>query len=138
MLVVNKKLWSFKFGCLIACSFLWLINVAKGVPVPEVLFPHPVFILDYYPGVVTGILAFISTLVVVAVMNKVFGICTSEHTFWLILPSLSLVALTSISAFDVLSTLLLAELPSLVFLVMLAISCRMARQRIKSKAIMRG
>jgi len=129
LLSINKKLWSFNFGCLIAGSFGWLVSVGATAPVPEVLHPHPMFIIDYYSGLVTGCSAFMLTALAIIVMGKGFKICTSEHTFWLMLPSLSFLALTTISAFEFLPSMLYAAIPSLVLVIVAAVSCRLARKK---------
>ena len=63
MFNVNKKLWSFNFGCLIAGSLVWLVHIGNLAPVPSVLHPHTDFILDYYPGSVTALSAIITNLI---------------------------------------------------------------------------
>ena len=133
MLKVNKKLWSFNFGALIAFSFMWLVSFGESAPVPEILHPHPLFIIDYFAGIVTACSAIMLTLLIVIVMGKGFNICTSEHPFWLILPSVCFVVLTAISAFEMLSTLLYAVLPAVIVLVITIFSCRLARRKLLFK-----
>ena len=41
---VNKKLWSFIFGCLIAASFVWLISLGKSFDVIEYFHQYPEFV----------------------------------------------------------------------------------------------
>ncbi len=130
MLSVNKKLWSFNFGCLIAFSLVWLVSVGNAAPVPEVLYPHPIFILDYYSGLVTACSALILTGLAIMIMGKAFNIRPSEHPFWLILPTLSFLALTTVSAFEMLTTLLYAAIPVLFVLSIAAILSRLARQKV--------
>ena len=62
MFDVNKKLWSFNFGCLLAGSLVWLVQIGHLAPVPSILHPHTDFILDYYPGSVTAITASLVSL----------------------------------------------------------------------------
>jgi len=126
LLGINKKLWSFNFGCLIAGSFIWLVSFGATAPVPEMLSPHPLFIIDYYSGLVTACSALMLTALTIIVMGRGFKICTSEHTFWLVLPSLSFIALTTISAFDLLPAILYAAVPSLSLVTIAAVSCRLA------------
>ena len=133
MLKVNKKLWSFNFGCLIAFSFMYLVSFGNTAPVPEILHPHPFFILDYYSGLVTACSAIMLTALIVIIMGKGFKICSSEHPFWLILPSMCFLALTTVSAFEMLNTMLYAVLPSLIVISVTVVSCRLARQRRKIK-----
>ena len=45
---VNKKLWSFIFGCLIASSFVWLISFGKSAVVIDFFHQYPDFVIDYY------------------------------------------------------------------------------------------
>ena len=98
MFEVNKKLWSFNFGCLIAGSLIWLVHIGNLAPVPSILHPHTDFILDYYPGSVTAITASILSLVLLVFMHKGFKLCASEHTFWLLLPTLCFIILTLLIA----------------------------------------
>jgi len=130
---VNKKLWSFNFGCFIAASFVWLISFGKVAPVPELLHPHPFFIIDYYSGLVTACSAFMLTALVVIVMGKGFKICTSEHTFWLVLPSLVFVSFTTIWAFELLPSVLSAAIPSVFAVASAAVFCRLAQRRMSKK-----
>ncbi|GLX79306.1 hypothetical protein tinsulaeT_26460 [Thalassotalea insulae] len=127
---VNKKLWSFNFGCLLACSFLWLTGVADLVPVPEALHPYTDFILDYYPGVITALSALSLTLLVIWLMNYAFDICISEHTFWLLIPSVTLVVLTALSAFNSLFHVMSAAMPSILVLCAVAVFSRLSQQKL--------
>ncbi|MEW6990071.1 hypothetical protein AADZ91_05210 [Colwelliaceae bacterium 6441] len=129
MLKVNKKLWSFNIGSLIAFSFVWLVAFGNTVPVPEFLHPHPFFILDYYSGLVTAISAVMLTLLAVIIMGKGLNLCTSEHPFWLILPTLCTLVLTSVSAFEMVSHMLYAALPALFVMLIAIVTCRLARLR---------
>jgi hypothetical protein len=126
---INKKLWSFNFGCLIAGSFVWLVGLGATAPVPELLSAHPIFVLDYYSGLVTALFAMIFTTLLVGLMTRWLKICSSEHTFWLMLPSLSFVALTSLSAFNSLPEILFAALPSLLILLSASVLQRFLQQR---------
>ncbi len=128
---LNKKLWSFNFGCLLAYSFLWLIGIAELMPVPEVLHPHSNFIVNYYPGVVLALCSMALTFLVIWLMNSFFTICISEHTFWLVLPSVTLVMLTAISAVSSLVQMLSAVIPSLLLLAVVAVFCRLSQQQVK-------
>ena len=133
MLKVNKKLWSFNFGCLIAFSFVWLVSFGNTAPVPEVLHPHPFFILDYYSGLVTAVSAIMITALIVIVMGKGFNLCASEHPFWLILPSLCFIALTTLSAFELLNSMLFAVIPALFVMVITAIVFRLTKRKLKTE-----
>lgn len=133
----NKKLWSFNFGCLIAYSFMWLVGFGNSAPVPEVLHPHPLFILDYYSGLVTACAALMLTALTIIIMNKGFNLCTSEHPFWLVLPSMTFLALTTVSAFEMLSTILYAAIPALFLLCITAVIMRLARQKMKAREFVR-
>lgn len=109
---INKKLWSFNFGCLIAGSFVWLVSVGSHAPVPEKLYLHPNFVMDYYSGIVTAISASILTIFILLVMAKAFKMCTSEYTFWLILPTLSFLAFITLAAKVMLISIIYAALPA--------------------------
>lgn len=130
MLKVNKKLWSFNFGCLIAVSFLWLIGVGDIAPIPTFLQTNTEFVFYYYPSLVIALSALMLTIILLVIMKKVFGVCSYEYTFWLLIPSLTLLVLTSITAFNLLSSILIAVIPA--FLVIF-IASFLARSRIKNK-----
>ena len=108
MFEVNKKLWSFNFGCLIAGSLIWLVHIGNLAPVPSILHPHTDFILDYYPGSVTAITASIVSLLLLVFMHKGFKLCASEHTFWLLLPTLCFITLTLLIAQFMLPAIMLS------------------------------
>ena len=129
MFNVNKKLWSFNFGCLIAGSLVWLVHIGNLAPVPSILHPHTDFILDYYPGLVTAITASLASFLLLTLMHKGFKLCASEHTFWLLLPTLCFVTLTlSIGPFLFL-TILYAAIPMLFILLFSAITFRLKAQK---------
>lgn len=129
MFTVNKKLWSFNFGCIICASFIWLISFGNTAPVLPVFASDPYFVHYYYPGMVTAFATVLSTLILVLLMNKGFNICTSEHTFWLVLPTGFFLALTALSAFEFLMTTLYAVIPALLILITIA---RIKRARFKA------
>lgn len=129
MFQVNKKLWSFNFGCLIASSFLWLVSWANAAPIPEVLYPHTEFVLYYYESSVAAAGAFLLTMFTIIIMGKGFNICSSEHPFWLALPSLFLLALTTLTAFSLLSAMLYVAVPALSVMVIAAFTCRLMKQK---------
>lgn len=129
MFEVNKKLWSFNFGCLIAGSLIWLVHIGNLAPVPNILHPHTDFILDYYPGSVTAITASILSLVLLVFMHKGFKLCASEHTFWLLLPTLCFITLTLLIAQFMLPAIMFAAIPSLFILTFSAIVFRFKRRK---------
>ncbi len=129
MFEVNKKLWSFNFGCLIAGSLIWLVHIGNLAPVPSILHPHTDFILDYYPGSVTAITASILSLVLLVFMHKGFKLCASEHTFWLLLPTLCFITLTLLIAQFMLPAIMFAAIPSLFILTFSAIVFRVKRRK---------
>lgn len=122
---VNKKLWSFIFGCLIAGSFVWLISFGNKVFVPDFLHPYPDFIVDFYPALVTAIAAIIVTLVVMIVMAKVFNVYASEHPFWLAIPSITSIVITFFASSLMWGAMLSAALPALFIMVLTAVACRL-------------
>lgn len=135
MFKVNKKLWSFNFGCLLAGSLVWLVQLGNLAPVPSVLHPHTDFILDYYPGSVTAITASITSLLLLIFMRKSFKLCASEHTFWLLLPTLCFITLALLIAQFMVSAILFAAVPSLMVLMFSAIIFRLkGRQRVQGNA----
>ncbi len=129
MFEVNKKLWSFNFGCLIAGSLIWLVHIGNLAPVPSILHPHTDFILDYYPGSVTAITASIVSLLLLVFMHKGFKLCASEHTFWLLLPTLCFITLTLLIAQFMLPAIMFAAIPSLFILTFSAIVFRFKRRK---------
>ncbi len=129
MFEVNKKLWSFNFGCLIAGSLIWLVHIGNLAPVPSILHPHTDFILDYYPGSVTAITASIVSLLLLVFMHKCFKLCASEHTFWLLLPTLCFITLTLLIAQFMLPAIMFAAIPSLFILTFSAIIFRFKRRK---------
>lgn len=130
MFNVNKKLWSFNIGSLLAFSCVWLVSFGNTAPVPEILYPHPDFILDYYSGVITAISALLVTSITIVIMGRGFNICTSDHPFWLILPSVCSIILTSISAFEMLRTISFALIPMMIVLVFVTFNRRIAKAKL--------
>ena len=112
MVNLNKKLWSFNFGCLIAGTFVWLVSFGLTAPIHEVFYSYPDFILNYYAGTVTAFTAFTLTGMIMFVMSRFFNVCASDHTFWLVLPSLVLIVLAMLVRQSVIITLLYAALPA--------------------------
>jgi len=112
----NRKLWTFVFGCIIANTYVWLANIAHIAPVPEILHLHPLFILDYYPKLVTIGSAILFALFTVFVMSKTVKICVSEHILWLVLPTLSFIGFTAITSHVLFLPILSAALPTLLVL----------------------
>ena len=125
MFNINKKLWSFNFGCLIAGSLVWLVHIGNLAPVPSVLHPHTDFILDYYPGSVTALSASIVSILMLVFMHKGFKLCASEHTFWLLLPTLSFMTLTLLIGQFMLASIMYAAVPILIVLTFSAIVFRL-------------
>lgn len=129
MFEVNKKLWSFNFGCLIASSLVWLVHLGNLAPVPSILHPHTDFILDYYPGSITAISAFLVSLFLLIFMHKGFKLCASDHTFWLLLPTLCFITLTLLVAQFMISSIMFAAIPSLFVLTFSAAIFRVKRRK---------
>jgi hypothetical protein len=124
---VNKKLWSFNFGCLIAASLVWLVHIGNVAPVPSILHPHTDFILDYYPGTVTAVIACVVSFLLLILMRKGFKLCASEHTFWLLLPTLCFLTLTVLIAQFMISAIMFAAIPTLFVLILSAVVFRAKR-----------
>jgi len=130
MFNVNKKLWSFNFGCLSAGSLIWLVHIGNVAPVPSILHPHTDFILDYYPGSVTAISASMVSLLLLVFMRKGFQLCASEHTFWLLLPTLCFISLSLLIAQFMFSALMFAAIPTLIVLMFSAVMFRLKARKI--------
>lgn len=111
---VNKKLWSFIFGCVLAASCLWLIEYSKNAPLFESLSAYIELDLYQYIYAVNIVLAIAITCLTLIVMAKAFNICSSEHTFWLILPALLLASITVLYAKELLPAVLTVVLPSVI------------------------
>lgn len=117
MININKKLWSFNFGCLIAGTFVWLVSFGVSAPIFEVFYSYPNFILNYYSGAVTAFMAFMLTGIIIFIMRSFFKVCASEYTFWLILPSLGFVVLAMLVSQSILITMLYAAFPALMVII---------------------
>ncbi|NQZ79391.1 MAG: hypothetical protein HRT52_00070 [Colwellia sp.] len=129
MFKINKKLWSFNFGCLIAGSFVWLVSIGLKAPVPEVLYPHTDFVLDHYSGLVTAVAAGMLTLLILIIMGKAFKLCTSDHTFWLVLPTLAFLALTLIASQSMLMSIAYAAIPAMIVIATSAVYYRLTKMK---------
>jgi len=129
MFAVNKKLWYFNFGCLIAGLLVWLVDFGNVAPVPSALHPHTDFILDYYPGAVTAITASMVSLLLLVIMRKAFKLCASDHPFWLLLPTLCFITLTLLLAQFMLSAIMFAAIPALIILMFSAVVFRLKNRR---------
>ena len=114
---VNKKLWSFIFGCLIAASFVWLISLGKSFDVIEYFHQYPEFVVDYYALMITAIATAFLTLFIVLIMKWVFNLLPREHPFWLILPSLTFVGLSFFTSKLMVVSILSAAISALIVLV---------------------
>lgn len=122
---VNKKLWSFIFGCLIAASFVWLISLGKSFDVIEYFHQYPEFVVDYYALMITAIVTAFLTLFIVLIMKWVFNLLPREHPFWLILPSLTFVGLSFFTSKLMVVSILSAAIPALIVLVAVAVIGRL-------------
>ena len=129
MIIVNKKLWSLNFGCLIAGTFVWLVSFGVSAPILEVFYSYPYFLLNYYAGAVTAFSALILTSLIIFIMCSYFKVCASEHTFWLMLPSLVLIILAMLVRQSVLVTMLYAAFPALLVMFVAAILRRMPKYK---------
>lgn len=122
---VNKKLWSFIFGCLIAASFVWLISLGKSFDVIEYFHQYPEFVVDYYALMITAIATAFLTLFIVLIMKWVFNLLPREHPFWLILPSITFVGLSFFTSKLMVVSILSAAIPALIVLVAVAVIGRL-------------
>ena len=122
---VNKKLWSFIFGCLIAASFVWLISLGKSFDVIEYFHQYPEFVVDYYALMITAIATAFLTLFIVLIRKWVFNLLPREHPFWLILPSITFVGLSFFTSKLMVVSILSAAIPALIVLVAVAVIGRL-------------
>ncbi|MGB1199004.1 MAG: hypothetical protein ACPG46_08140 [Thalassotalea sp.] len=130
MFTINKKLGSFVFGCALAASYLWLVSVGSSISVFDMLLVNTGLALDHYSGIVTAVLALVVSGSLLLIMNKGFNLCPSEHPFWLLLPSLYLLTLTTFSAFEMLVSILYAAVPCLFVFGVSAVFFRISRQKL--------
>ena len=125
---LNKKLWTFMFGCVITASYVWVMSVSKQAPVLEVFHPYPWFVEYYYIGSVTALVTLLTTFALLVTMNKGLGIALSEHPFWLVLPSATFFALAIVVATDMLTTVAFAVVPATALIVAKVMRCRRKRK----------
>jgi hypothetical protein len=82
-----------------------------------VFYSYPNFILNYYAGAVTAFTAFVVTVSIIFIMRNFFKVCASEHTFWLVLPSLGFIVLAMLVSQSVLITMLYAAFPAVIVII---------------------
>lgn len=133
MFSVNKKFGSFVFGCIFAASYLWLVGLGSSASFLDMLATDTGHTLAHYSGFVTAGLAIILSSLLLILMKKGFNICTSDHPFWLALPSIYLLLLTTFSAFEMLNAMLYVAIPCLVILGGTAVIYRIDRQKLLLK-----
>jgi hypothetical protein len=126
---INKKLWSFNFGCIIAGTYVWLVSFGISAPIFEVFYSYPHFVLNYYAGTVTAFTAFVLTGGIILIMRSFFKLCASEHTFWLALPSLGFIFLAMLVKQSVLITMLYAAFPALIVILFTAMVKRVPKYK---------
>lgn len=124
---LNKKLWSFLFGCIITASYIWVMTISKQAPILEVFHPYPWFVEYYYIESVTALMTLLTTFVLLVMMKKGLGIALSEHPFWLILPSATFLALAMVAATGMLSTVAFAVVPAMLLTLAKVARCRRKR-----------
>lgn len=112
MFVVNKKMWSFNFGCILSASFVWIMALGMNFPVLNVLNLSPEYIQYYYANTVVAIASTLFTVLLLVVMKKGFNISTRDHVFWLLLPTAVFVIMAVLTGVELYSSLLSAALPS--------------------------
>ncbi len=113
MFEVNKKMWSFNFGCILAASSVWLVALGMQMPVLTLVDLSPAFIDAYYSVVVTSVFSILLTFLVITLMKRGFNIRTSDHTFWLLLPLIIFVLMALLTGAQLYSPLLAAAVPAL-------------------------
>ena len=126
---INKKLWSFNFGCLIAGTFVWLVSFGVSAPIFEALYSYPHFLINYYEGSVTAIAAILLTAGIIFIMRNFFKVCASEHTFWLIFPSAIFIILAMLVRQSVLISMLYAAFPALIVILTAAMINRVPKYK---------
>lgn len=109
----NNKLWSFIIGCIIANSYVWLPNIAAAAPVPEVLHPHPVFVVDFYSSLITVLAAISLSITMILFMSNALKLCISEHIMWVVLPTLIFIGFTLTAAQVLIVPILTTAIPTL-------------------------
>ena len=116
---LNKKLWSFNVGCFASGSFIWLAELSKELPVPHFVLSNSMISIGLYTSVVMFFSAALFTTCLIAFMHKGLKVHSSEHTFWLVLPILSFLIMTSIVANVLVMTMMSAAIPAL-FVILVA------------------
>lgn len=116
---LNKKLWSFNVGCFASGSFIWLAELSTELPVPHFVLSNSLISISLYTSVVMFITAALFTLCLITFMHKGLKVHSSEHTFWLVLPILSFLIMTSIVANVLVITMMSAAIPAL-FVILVA------------------
>ena len=112
----NKKFWSLFFGCILANSYVWLADIGMNATVPQSFQSYTDFVINYYAMIVTAATAIGVALLVILVMDKGFDVCVSDHLGWLLLPSMSFIAFTALTAQLLISQILAAAIPALLLL----------------------
>ena len=62
-------------------------------------------------------------------MGKAFKLCTSEHTFWLVLPTLAFLALTLIASQSMLMSIAYAAIPAMIVISTSAVYYRLTKMK---------
>jgi len=117
----NKKFWSLFFGCILANSYVWLADIGINADVPQSFQTYTDFVVNYYSMIVTGGVAFIVTCLMIITMNQLFNVCVSEHLGWLLLPSLSFIGFTALTAQLLITQILAAAIPALLILLFVSL-----------------
>ncbi|WP_448211346.1 hypothetical protein [Colwellia sp. MEBiC06753] len=109
----SKKLVTFIIGCLLAYSYLGMMDIGIHAEVPSSFHGYPDFIVNYYHSVVIGIFAIIVASLLVMFMPKLCRVQVSDHIAWLILPSCILLTFAIAVNHILLMPLISAEIPAL-------------------------
>mgnify|MGYP000306621844 CR=1 FL=1 len=117
---LNKKLWSFNIGCIISGSFIWFAELMNTWPIPDFILSNQFISIDFYLILSLMGLSVLITAVLLAIMHHFLNIHSSEHTFFLVLPVLTFLILTSIVANVLIMTMLNAAIPALIIMLMAA------------------
>jgi hypothetical protein len=118
--MLNKKLWSCLVGCFIASSFIWNVDFAFKMSLPNFLAEYAFITLTTFHASLIIISSCVFTLSTIFLMQKMLHISCDEYTFWLIWPILLFVILTSIVANNLIYSIVLAAVPALTIILLSA------------------
>lgn len=120
MVRLNKKLWSFNVGCIVSGAFIWLLDFSKSITPPDFIRENQYISHYSYSLFCIALLAVGVTTLLLMIMHNCLHVHSSEQTFWLVLPILSLLILTTIVANNLVMAMLAVAIPALLVILLAA------------------